>query len=51
MLKRVDMPESVKEVFIFADNDQSGVGKQSAEVLAEKADLSRKVVKIIMPLT
>ncbi|MBL0187822.1 MAG: toprim domain-containing protein [Candidatus Obscuribacter sp.] len=49
LLKQVDMPESVKEVFIFADNDQSGVGKASAEVLAEKLTSVGKVVKIIMP--
>jgi len=48
LLEKIEIPSSVKEVFIMADKDTSGAGELSATMLAKR--LSEKhIVKIVLP--
>jgi putative DNA primase/helicase len=48
LLESMAIPETVRELFIFADNDQSGDGLKSAKKLAARAYLHRLRVKVLL---
>ncbi len=50
-LEKCDIPDSVDELIIFADNDESGRGEQAARTLAKRMIAAGKRVKIITPST
>lgn len=49
LLSEIDVPLSVEEVVIFADNDASGTGHEVARRLANRLIIEGKAVKIVMP--
>jgi len=49
LLAKVEIPETVKTILIFADKDKNGAGKKVAEKLAERLRTEGKKVKIFMP--
>jgi putative DNA primase/helicase len=48
-LARLQVPEAVKELRIYADNDQSNTGQDSANVLADRIKTQGKRVVIALP--
>ena len=49
MLEKVELPESIKSVFIGADKDLSGVGQASAEKLSRRLVDEGRKVRISLP--
>lgn len=49
LLKAVDIPPQVKELFIYADNDVNGAGLKAAEALQERVKGSGVYVRICLP--
>lgn len=49
LMERVDIPDSVKHVVIWADRDRSERGLQAAESLAERLEKEGKTVEICLP--
>lgn len=49
LMKTVIVPSSVKTVFIFADNDENGVGQEAATSLAERLGREGRQVKLLLP--
>ena len=49
LLAKVEIPETVKTIFIFADKDKNTAGKKAAEKLAERLRNQGKKAFIFMP--
>jgi len=50
LLSKIDVPESVKTVFIFGDKDNNNAGEKYATQLAEKLKSEGKTVYVLYPL-
>jgi putative DNA primase/helicase len=50
-LSQVVIPNSIKDVWIMADNDESGTGQKYAEVLKKRLLAEGRTVEIYMPET
>lgn len=48
-MARLEIPEQVREIFVMADNDDSGIGEQAATNLAKRLLQSNRVTKIVIP--
>jgi putative DNA primase/helicase len=51
LLRQVQLPEVVRNVIIFADNDESGAGQSAAQELKARLRREGRTVKVLMPST
>lgn len=49
LLAALDIPEGVKEIWIWADKDRSGAGEEAAVALAERACAEGIAARILLP--
>jgi putative DNA primase/helicase len=48
-LEHIALPEDVKEVYVMADNDQSGTGQRAASTLARRLTADARTARVAIP--